>query len=357
MAKNQLITGVFQSIRKWIDEFLPYYLTYKRGFIEFENVSNSPQMMVHNYLKMPFMKHDEEHQIFTTNTPFIDVAMFYHSIENGLFLIKCDLHYKINFCAKQRIDPNVPAKHFYLSLQLENYFGSPKGMISWCIYKPDCEVKIKHYRNKRAKHIIIHFTKEWMENYLKMKQLGDDNSFYYFLQSELDYINFTNEQNEQKLLPMLENLENDIKPNKVSISNAKTEATQILDYFLSSFFSTLSKKNHFKLGNQDRAKILHIEQILHKNMYDKFPGIDQMADMVGCSKTKLKICFKTVHDRTIMEYFQYKQMEMAKYLVENSDLKIGEIAARFSYENTSKFAATFKDFNGILPSEMRKSFS
>lgn len=48
-------------------------------------------------------------------------------------------------------------------------------------------------------------------------------------------------------------------------------------------------------------------------------------------------------------------MEKAReILLQHTDLRISDLANKFSYENASKFSETFREFHGFLPSEIKK---
>ena len=47
-------------------------------------------------------------------------------------------------------------------------------------------------------------------------------------------------------------------------------------------------------------------------------------------------------------------MGIAKKLILDGEMKIGEIAFSLGYSNASKFSVAFKDVYGILPKDYRK---
>jgi AraC-like DNA-binding protein len=95
-----------------------------------------------------------------------------------------------------------------------------------------------------------------------------------------------------------------------------------------------------------------LEGILNEHIFSKFPGIDYLAKHAGFSETKLKYLFKTVHNKTLLEYFQEIQMRAAYEMLCNSDVKISDVAQKFGYSNAGKFTARFKQQMNILPSEV-----
>lgn len=59
-----------------------------------------------------------------------------------------------------------------------------------------------------------------------------------------------------------------------------------------------------------------------------------------------------MYGKPVFQYFQEKQMHLAKELIHENQMLIKEISYKFGYENTSKFSAAFKKHHGILPSEV-----
>jgi AraC-like DNA-binding protein len=56
-----------------------------------------------------------------------------------------------------------------------------------------------------------------------------------------------------------------------------------------------------------------------------------LSNLVGTNQCYLKKGFKEVTGKTIFEFIQENRMEKAKYLLQNSDKTIGEIALLTGY--------------------------
>jgi AraC-like DNA-binding protein len=143
------------------------------------------------------------------------------------------------------------------------------------------------------------------------------------------------------------------------ISEERTKVLQkqvyaVIDFFKTVCLSEAVRPGHLELDNAERLKLKEVEQILQKNIYQKFPGIGAIAVAVGFSETKLKALFKEVHGTTLLDYFQRLQMQTAKQMIHKNEMKVADVASMFGYKNASKFAATFKSKTNQLPSEINK---
>jgi len=91
------------------------------------------------------------------------------------------------------------------------------------------------------------------------------------------------------------------------------------------------------------------------NLLKSFPGIENTAQEVGISPTKLKNDFKTIHNQSLYNYYRYNQMNLAYKLISEKPTTIKEVANLLGYENASKFAAVFKEQFDVQPSSIIKT--
>jgi AraC-like DNA-binding protein len=59
--------------------------------------------------------------------------------------------------------------------------------------------------------------------------------------------------------------------------------------------------------------------------------------------------------KAIFQYFQEKQMLLARELLKTEDVRVKELAQKFGYENAGKFSQAYKKHFAMLPSEQLKS--
>lgn len=93
-----------------------------------------------------------------------------------------------------------------------------------------------------------------------------------------------------------------------------------------------------------------IEANLHKNI-----SIPAIAAKVGLSQNYLAKFFKESYGKTLSQFYIEKRIELAAFLLCNSDLKIKQIGKRCGLPDPQYFNKVFRKFKGMSPSEMRRS--
>jgi AraC-like DNA-binding protein len=123
------------------------------------------------------------------------------------------------------------------------------------------------------------------------------------------------------------------------------------------FFLHLYDKMHnptfrLPLSAEDIDRVMKIESILTKNIFQPPPPIQQLAKMVAISESKLKKDFKTMYSSPIYEYFQKARMQAAQDKLLTGKFSVKEIAMELGYSNLSNFTIAFKKEFGVLPSQL-----
>ncbi|MBK5252947.1 MAG: helix-turn-helix domain-containing protein [Peptostreptococcaceae bacterium] len=83
--------------------------------------------------------------------------------------------------------------------------------------------------------------------------------------------------------------------------------------------------------------------------------LDRVADHVNVSKYYFSKLFKKKMNTNFISYVIDEKMEVAKTLLEYTDVPVSEIASKLSYDETNYFSKAFKKTVGITPSAYRKS--
>ena len=83
------------------------------------------------------------------------------------------------------------------------------------------------------------------------------------------------------------------------------------------------------------------------------PKIADLARAVGLNEAKLMRAFKQIYGATIFDFAQQLRMDLAKKLIETTDLSVTEIALEVGYEYSSNFTTAFKRHFGITPKAAR----
>lgn len=122
------------------------------------------------------------------------------------------------------------------------------------------------------------------------------------------------------------------------------------EYFLKD--KHMDTKIHF--SNYDKEALYRAKEILIKNMQNP-PSIIELAKIVKLNEFKLKIGFKNLFETTPYKFLCDYRMEKAKYLLENSDMNVSEIANEIGYKYVHNFSKTFIQKYKIKPKDVMKS--
>lgn len=356
---------VRSSIENWFSRFKPYIFAYKKGFFGLHYLANSPQAMLGAFNKIPFVKHDAEKGSIAANTLFLNVHFYYREVEEELYILCSETKFKANITFKHYYDKSIPADYYCLSLCLDHHAKVINSIVndagfpddSCLLFKPGALVSHHHFKGTTGRYITVYFSGRWLENYLQGINEEIRKAWEFFIYSKSDHLicpHLPGEPvfNERNLFNLF--FKQNAFKGEDYLKALKTETLQLLSFFGSKMCSEKINEKHFLVSNRERIAVLRAEQILQKNLYEKFPGISNIASETSLSETKLKECFKEVYDATLFQYFQALQLNKAKELISTGKFKIVEVSNKIGYQNASKFAAVFKEQFGVLPSALVK---
>ncbi len=349
----------------WLSKFKKRFFIYKDGFFELPFLGNSPAIMVKSLSATIFSKHLEDKQIINLKSPFVDGQMHYREIEEGLWIITFDMKWKANLKHYKVISKEITTDFYTAAFGIYTHkLNVPLPTInkfsyfhkSWTLIKPGEAVEAVYYKGTEGVFVNAYFTKAWLEKNVISHQPSLNTTLLKFINSDRTSIVWPelitgSEQLSSSIIRILNNPEPD---KEVNLLELKMQSLMMLSMLFTKLKEEDIQEHYFEMSGDDRKKILQSERILMENLYASFPGIENIAQTIGMSATKLKSSFKTVYGLTLFDYYQEKRMYAAREMLENGDLKIKEIAASLGYENVSKFTAAFKKQYDVLPSRHRK---
>lgn len=84
-----------------------------------------------------------------------------------------------------------------------------------------------------------------------------------------------------------------------------------------------------------------------------FVSVKDLGERVGLNSSKLQSGFKEIYGVTVNEFVQNRRLDLAKNLINNTDLTFSEIGYLVGLSSKSYFSKIFKDRYNITPSEIR----
>lgn len=343
------------KLKSWFKRFKTYKVTYKNGFFQLSNLSNSPETIVETFKNVPFCNYNPKIDLITSNTLFIRADLYFYNPEPGLWILLSDLHYKKNILMKNMFDKSLPVDHHFINLHYRKHsIDNNKSVLvkgfslndkTWAVFKAGHAGSEYHFKNSYEKNITIYFTSEWYNN----SNLNSNQFFTQFLESTNTYIllDDANKQSDSFYPDLLNELDSESK-NKHEIINL---VKNLFNYFNRCLIKSQYNGENSNITEKDRRYLQIAENILKENVLNGFPGIEFISKKVGVSPTKLKSDFKVIYNSSLYKHYSKLQMILAKRIIKSKKYNIKETATLLGYTNASKFASAFRDFHGKLPSD------
>jgi AraC-like DNA-binding protein len=351
------------NIDKWFTKFQKYFFIYKDGFFELPFLANSPEAVVQSIKKMPFIKHDMDRQLVKSKTPLVSGVFYYEKIEEGLWIIQGEFEYKVNVNFKRVSDDSLPSDYYFLCLKVYSVKqknalinGISYSNYSWLLFKPDTWSTNCQFKGAKELTYTIFFNENWLKNVLYNQKHFIGSTIHKFFESDAPHLIWLdNSENMGKLqLGIYNNFRSSGIRSDTDKEALKDKVYEMFIRFVDKYETDGFNSAILEIPDNERKAIYKAEKLLLQYLCTSFPGIEQLGKEVGMSATKLKVSFKLVYCKTIFQYFQEKQMLLAKKILLENNLKIKDLANSFGYENSSKFSNAFLKQTGTLPSELPK---
>jgi AraC-like DNA-binding protein len=173
----------------------------------------------------------------------------------------------------------------------------------------------------------------------------------HFLQrlNEIDRrdIYFQLDEKIQKLIQMLVS-EMRANPGDMLLSRACNDTVVALLHRHIRDFSVVRKESRFDIDAIDR----YIEQHLSHKI-----SVSQLAGSVFLGESQFHSLFKEQIGVTPHQYVLGKRVDMAKRLIEQGNLTLGQVAELTGFSGQSAFTHTFSRLQGLSPSQYKKRIS
>ncbi|NAX21251.1 AraC family transcriptional regulator [Vibrio sp. V39_P1S14PM300] len=151
----------------------------------------------------------------------------------------------------------------------------------------------------------------------------------------------------QRLIQMLVH-EMQASPEDLLLSRACNDTVIALMQRHISVLASSRKDSRFDLEAIDR----YIEQNLNRRI-----TVAQLAGSVFLGESQFHMLFKEQMGITPHQYVLGKRIDMAKALIEQGNLSLGQIADLTGFSGQSTFTHTFARLQGVSPSQYKKRFS
>lgn len=115
------------------------------------------------------------------------------------------------------------------------------------------------------------------------------------------------------------------------------------------------KKQQFRQNNYDNNQLINrLTHYMNENI-DRKLTIDDLSHFINLSPSYLHRIFTKHFGVAPLHYFSKLKMNMACDLLLNTSLKINQISAKLSYNDSMYFSRQFKKIIGVSPKEFREN--
>jgi len=202
------------------------------------------------------------------------------------------------------------------------------------------------------KGVNILFTKQWLAQYFEMDQAEDVLSSYISLKAESINI----EPLDARYRRWMKTICNVEESNPLRMTIFQNRMMLLIERFFTSLNDKMRNPAfRLPLTQEDITRVMHIERLLTKNIFQTPPSIQQLAKIAAISESKLKKDFKTMYSLPIYEYYQKARMHAAQDKLLTGKFSVKEVAMELGYSNLSNFTIAFKKEFSILPSQLLSS--
>ena len=99
--------------------------------------------------------------------------------------------------------------------------------------------------------------------------------------------------------------------------------------------------------------VFDAEALIIKRLHERI-NIQELADELAISHTHLLRLFREEHNCTIQEYMREKRAEIARQMIQETDLSLKEIAAKTGMPDLQYFNKVIRSTTGLAPRALRE---
>ena len=315
-------------------EMLQFFATSLKVKLK-NNVLHLPEAVGHGYMKLIELPNGLQ-GIISDYTVFTDLRFNWQKINQDCFILRFD---EANI-------PDAPTVNNFneimsgSAMQVRSAVFLASTRFDWIFI---CK------KGTIVKGVNILFTKEWLEQFLKVENVGDVIRKY--LNLRITALNHEPMDVEYKrLLNEIVHVNGEADYETMIIQN---RVMLLLERFFTRTYYKMSDM-HFnvKLSNEVISRLSNVESELVKDFSAMPKSIAELAKMAAMSPSKLKNSFKEIYGLPVYQYFQKKRMNKAKLMLVSQKYSVREVGMEVGYSNLSNFAKAFKKSFDQLPSDL-----
>lgn len=159
-------------------------------------------------------------------------------------------------------------------------------------------------------------------------------------------------ENLEKIIVMMKHLQDNVRRYHNKLHNNYV-CTTILSEIHSQFFS---KSNQENMALKRKQLFNDIQDYIKWNR-NKDIKVSEIAEHFGYNKRYLSYLFGTIAGITLKQYILQEKIELAKYLLCDTNGNISEIADQCGFYDSHSFMKVFKKIVGLTPTQYRNAYA
>jgi AraC-like DNA-binding protein len=203
------------------------------------------------------------------------------------------------------------------------------------------------------KGIDVVFDAAWLAGYLGVNKIDDVLTTYLSLQVE----NVHAEPLDSEYRRLMQEIVEVTDDNPMRLAIIQNRIMLLIErFFLRIYERRKNAYYNIPLSKTDIDRVMQVEAVLTKDIFEPAPTISQLARMFSISESKLKKDFKLIYGVPVYEYFQKVRMQAARDKLLAGNHSVKEVAMELGYSNLSNFTIAFKKEFGLLPSKLLTAY-
>lgn len=159
-------------------------------------------------------------------------------------------------------------------------------------------------------------------------------------------------ENLEKIIVMMKHLQDSVRSYHNNLQNNYACTTILCE--INSQFS--SKQNHENAAFKKKQLFNDIQDYIKWNR-NKDIKVSEIAEHFGYNKRYISYLFNTIAGITLKQYIMQEKIELAKFLLCDTNDNISEIAYQLGFNDNHNFMRSFKKIVGLTPTQYRNAYS
>jgi AraC-like DNA-binding protein len=159
-------------------------------------------------------------------------------------------------------------------------------------------------------------------------------------------------ENLEKIIVMMKHLQDSVRSYHNNLQNNYLCTTILCEIFS----QILSKKNQDNSALKRKQLFNDIQDYIKWNRNNDIK-VSEIAEHFGYNKRYISYLFSTIAGVSLKQYIIEEKVQLAKYLLCDTNANISEIAYQLGYNDSHNFMKVFKKLVGLTPTQYRNAYA